>query len=234
MTFVELMNDVKKLVGLELQSIRPGANIVIEEVDDAKDCLILRTSKGETRSRPFSELKAIYDELQKSPAVHVEGVLHGSGTSRNQPETIFANLPYIEWLKIDNKKHIAYINRNSHAFGTLRQMPAVQAAELLSEIRRKNSAKSAVACIVTNNVNESISTLQKLCGGTIRAMSQCSYVLETPTGSYYFILANSVDIEAGIYLILESQNKSPIHKISIGETNYSVIDQNGVKALTKA
>jgi hypothetical protein len=234
MTFIDLMNDVKKLVGLELQSIRPGANIVIEEVDDARDCLILRTSKGETRSRPFSELRAIYDELQKSAAVHVEGVLHGSGTSRNQPETILANLPYIEWLKIDNKKHIAYIGRNNHPFGTLKQMPSVQAAELLSEIRHNSNAKNAVACIVADAVNESINTLRDVCGGTIRAISQNNYALDTAAGSYYFVTASSVDLEAGVYLILAGQNKAPHHTIIIDGTCYSVIAQNGIKALTKS
>ena len=96
MNFSDIINDVKKLVGLELQSIRPGASITILEVDSDKGCIVIKTRQGQIRSRPINELQIIWNELNRAPAVHVEGVLHGSGTSRNQPSTNLANLPNIE------------------------------------------------------------------------------------------------------------------------------------------
>ena len=86
MNFTEVIKDIHKLVGLELNSIRPGARITITDVDEERGSLILRTSSGQNRSRPIDELQKIWDEMMVKPAVHVEGVLHGSGTSRNQPE----------------------------------------------------------------------------------------------------------------------------------------------------
>ena len=56
MNFADVIKDIRKLVGLELQSIRPGASITILEVDEDKGCLILKTKQGQTRSRPLSEL----------------------------------------------------------------------------------------------------------------------------------------------------------------------------------
>ena len=106
----------------EFSAIRPGATITVLDVDTEKGCLLLKTKQGQTRSRPLSELQTIWNELNQKPAVHVEGVLHVSGTSRNQPETILANLPYIEWLKLNNKKHIAFVGKNTHPFETLKQM----------------------------------------------------------------------------------------------------------------
>jgi len=68
--------------------------------------------------------------MNRLSAVHVDEVLHGSGTSRNQPETILANLPYVEWLKLDNKKHIAFVGKNTHLYGTLKQMDSIPASNL--------------------------------------------------------------------------------------------------------
>lgn len=109
MNFTDVERDVHKLIGLELNSISRSAAITIENIDDEQERLIIRPKNGNSRSRPMDELKRIWDAMQKEPAVHVDKVLNGSGTSRNQPETILANLPYIEWLRIDNKKHIAYV-----------------------------------------------------------------------------------------------------------------------------
>ena len=107
---------------MKLNSIRQGAEIEILEIDLEKDNLILKTVAGQKKSRPIEELRKIWSQMMIKPAVHVEGVLHGSGTSRNQPETILANLPYIEWLKIDNKKHISYVEKNTHPYGTIKRM----------------------------------------------------------------------------------------------------------------
>ena len=41
MKFDDVVNDISKLVGMELKSIRPGAEIVIQEIDAVRDCLIL-------------------------------------------------------------------------------------------------------------------------------------------------------------------------------------------------
>ena len=114
MNFTDVERDVHKLIGLELNSISRSAAITIENIDDEQERLIIRPKNGNSRSRPMDELKRIWDAMQKEPAVHVDKVLNGSGTSRNQPETILANLPYIEWLRIDNKKHIAYVGESTH------------------------------------------------------------------------------------------------------------------------
>ena len=93
MNFTDVERDVHKLIGLELNSISRSAAITIENIDDEQERLIIRPKNGNSRSRPMDELKRIWDAMQKEPAVHVDKVLNGSGTSRNQPETILANLP---------------------------------------------------------------------------------------------------------------------------------------------
>ena len=130
MTFNDVKKDIVKLIGLDLESVRPGAGIRILNVDEEQGNLQLETVSGQVRSRPLLELERIWNELQKSPAVHVDKVLNGSGTSRNQPETILANLPYIEWAKIHNKKHLIFVKEKTHPYGTLRQMDKAASAKL--------------------------------------------------------------------------------------------------------
>ena len=67
-------------------------------------------------------MEKVWKELYYKPAANVEIVFGGSGSSRNQVETIFASLPYVEWLYIHGKKSISYIGKDTHDYGTLKQM----------------------------------------------------------------------------------------------------------------
>ena len=156
----DLISDVGLLCGLTLKSIRPGAEITILCVDAEKGNLILRTKSGENKSRPLSELVFLQNELQRKPAVHVDEALHGSGTSRNQPETILANLPYIEWLKIDGKKHIAYVGKRTHPFGTLQKMSAAETVKTMEAMHNTEVTPNSV--IVDYDVNSVIHMLQRV------------------------------------------------------------------------
>ena len=195
MIFTDVIADIHKLIGLELNSVRPGAKITITEVDEERGSLILRTSSGQNRSRPIDELQKIWNEMMVNPAVHVEGVLHGSGTSRNQPETILANLPYIEWLKVDNKKHIAYVGKNTHAFGTLRQMDSVLAVEVISKMRASKGDMKFTTEIVAKDVNQSLQEMQSICQGTVTTIERGIYQLQTHMDIIVFLAADVWGLE---------------------------------------
>src|SRR6185503_4271360 len=111
MKFSDVLSDIEKLKNKKLSSIRKGAEITIEEVDRTNDRLILTTARGKKKSRPLSEIQMLWERLCANAALHVDSALGGSGSSRNQPETILANLPYVEWLSNERKKHIALVGR---------------------------------------------------------------------------------------------------------------------------
>ncbi|MFZ5768779.1 MAG: hypothetical protein ACOY3F_08830 [Bacillota bacterium] len=125
MNFGQVIADMKKLRGVRLGSIRPGAEITILEVDEAEGRVVVETKSGEKRSRSLQEIRRVWSELCTKPAVHVDAALKGSGSSRNQPETILANLPYVEWFRYNNKKHITLVGRATHPLGTLKEMDPV-------------------------------------------------------------------------------------------------------------
>ncbi len=228
MTFYDVIEDIKKLIGLDLQSIRPGANIRILEVDEDRSCLILQTSAGATRSRPLGELQLIWNEMNRLPAVHVDEVLHGSGTSRNQPETILANLPYVEWLKLDNKKHIAFVGKNTHPYGTLKQMDSI-AASNLKQSGKKNSVTKSKVIIVTSDLADTISSLQRVLPGAVTAISQGAYSFESTNLKATVVASASISVSPGTYPILAATPISGTKAIKVQEREYFVIDEGFTK-----
>lgn len=234
MNFLDVREDIHKLIGLELNSIRPGAKITIVDVDDQRGSLLIKTSSGQTRSRPIDELQKIWSEMMVSTAVHVEGVLHGSGTSRNQPETILANMPYVEWLKIDNKKHIAYVGKNTHAYGTLKQMDSVLAAEISLKMRTTTGKTQFTTAIVAKDVNRSIENIQSICQGTVTTVERGIYQLQTQVDLIVFLSADVWELEEGTYCVIETETPMDIEKrLSLYGKYYSVICTENIKVLVK-
>lgn len=201
MTFNDVLSDLKKLVGLRLSSIRPGAEITILSIDEEQDNLILKTASGVTRSRPLRELRTIWNLLQQNPVVHVDEALHGSGTSRNQPETILANLPYIEWLKVNGKKNIAFVNQKTHPFGTLKEMDVFQAEELLTKLRNQEKESAPVGLIIPDDISGFISSMNRRCSGTTDTLQNGVYSFVTEQGSF-LIGTETLGLARGTYLIL--------------------------------
>ncbi len=233
MTFNDVIVDISKLIGMRLQSIRPGAEIVIQEVDEARDCLILRTAQDQYRSRPLSELKLIWNEMMQHPAVHVDGVLHGSGTSRNQPETIFANLPYVEWLKLDNKKHISYVGQNTHPYGTLKQMDSFKSAEISRKMILSTTTNSVKMVAVSGDISALSTHLQKTLHVVISSMGEGVYSCRNNNVEIMIIASTRTNIPEGSYVIIDADNTPALPVVTILEKEYYLLNTKSMKALLR-
>ncbi|WP_336239117.1 DUF262 domain-containing protein [Enterobacter chuandaensis] len=126
MKLEDVLNDIETLlIGKELQPINPSTGqLFVTKVDrSAGKYYVSSTVDGKVTSRSIaSELGAIVDDLNRKGFCNVEQSLYGSGSSRNQPETIFANLPYIQHFKYKNKKHILLRKTHIHEAGTLSEV----------------------------------------------------------------------------------------------------------------
>lgn len=231
MTFNDVLNDIKKLIGLRLSSIRPGAEITILKVDEEQDNLILKTASGTQRSRPLRELRTIWDLMMIKSAVHVEEALHGSGTSRNQPETILANLPYVEWLKVDGKKNLAFINNPTHPFGTLKEMDVFRAEELITKLHNQTLTKDPKGLIVTENVADLISSMVRRCPGTTKTIQNGLYSFITDNDS--FLIGNdATGLPCGTYLIIRVKQLPRVGRIiTIANKEYELLDKEIAEVL---
>lgn len=172
-SFDQVIEDVSALVGIKLRSIRPGAEITLSEIDFDERRIILTTSKGVKKSRSFSEVEMIVNALNTNGIAHVDTVLAGSGSSRNQPETILANLSYIEYTFIDRKKHLILRDEPTHALGEIKELDLLEAKRIVDQYKgRQRSLPSQI--IVTSNVRDTTMALVSL-GGELEALNPSVY-----------------------------------------------------------
>lgn len=110
-TFNDVLADIEKnLIGKTLHGISGTASaFTIVEVDYQNNNVVLDV-QGKRKTWTFERLEKVWKEMYYRPAANVEVVFGGSGSSRNQVETIYANLGYVEWLYVKSKKCIAYTN----------------------------------------------------------------------------------------------------------------------------
>ncbi|WP_202742153.1 DUF262 domain-containing protein [Acinetobacter calcoaceticus] len=124
MTFEQLLSDIRMMIGIELQAINPHTpSITLISLDtDANRYVVKSNDTGKELSRNIRELRSIFDELNKNRYCNVEQVLQGANTSRHHPETIFANLPYIQFFKFDKRKHLILIDNQAHKLGEIEEL----------------------------------------------------------------------------------------------------------------
>lgn len=136
MHFNDVLKDIEQLVGKKLQSINPKTDpIYITKLDKKQEKYFVSSSPNELGSpRFFWELEAIFSDLQYKGFSNVDQALYGSGSSRNQPETVFANLPYIQHFKYKKKKHILLCKCPTHEAGTLLEVSGAEYRSLRKKI----------------------------------------------------------------------------------------------------
>lgn len=139
MNFNDVLHDIEKLIGLRLEAINPSTGYVeiISVNSDAKNLQVKLNGKN-SQSRPFSQLEKIWSILSKERTVNIESALEGSGSSRHIPETIFANLPYIEFFKYKNKKHLFLNSDSDRQLGTIKEIGALNLKKVKSSLDNLN------------------------------------------------------------------------------------------------
>lgn len=235
MDFTDVIKDLVKMEGLCLQSIRPGAEIVIEKVDIDQKKITIRNSAGKIQNRYFAELERIWNALLSNAAIRVEEVLNGSGSSRNQPETIFANLPYVEWLRINNKKHISYVGRATHAYGTICQMNSVLSESVMRSLQRPTENDlNHVTLIITENILMCTNDFLKITGKTATALSEGVYSFSLNDQTIIIASSEKIGIPCGTYIEMVTTHKIPsAKKIKLADIEWDVLCMQHINVLIR-
>ena len=205
MTFGEVFEIVKMLVGKELESINPGANITITDLNTEEDCYYVKTQKGKKVRRTINELREIWEALCHEKAIHVDSVLHGSGSSRNQPETIFANLPQVEWLKHKKKKYIALVHKETHMRGTLRKMDPIKTQEVSRSLERE--AFKHLVIVVSEDLVKEARFFEEILGVSQKTLEMGLYQFSCREGALVWITTKEKIggfLKPGIYPVISA------------------------------
>ncbi|CDG99791.1 DUF262 domain-containing protein [Xenorhabdus bovienii] len=187
MNLNKIINDIEQLlIGKQLQSINPKTSpIYVIRIDrDAEKYFVASSPNAMGISRSLSELESIWTELSRKGFSNVDQALYGSHSSRNQPETIFANLPYIQHFKYKKKKHILLRGKNIHEAGTLSELQGAEFRFIKKKIDNyfllSNQMISDTQSEVINTLKEALdSVLKKYPGDAViqdaeKALNQLS------------------------------------------------------------
>jgi hypothetical protein len=169
--------------------------------------LLIQTASGDRKSRPFSEIESIIKVLNADGVAHVETVLSGSGSSRNQPETILANLPYIDYAYIDNKKHLLLRDKQSHELGKLNELDLLEAKSIVDRFKaRRVSLPTQI--IVTSRLRETTAALVEL-GGDLKALGPTAYSLTVQGRLIWVVTAGTLSCSGeGAYTLLQGSESA--------------------------
>ena len=213
MKFEDVLIDIEKMVGLVLPSIKKGSEITVTDVDVNNQRIELITSKGIKKSRPFSELNNVWNYLCKEPAIHVDTVLSGSGSSRNQPETIFANLPYVEWFIYKSKKHITLVNEPTHDYGTLRKMDDILSEEVKERLEKQNTkiTEPGMVVVISNDIREYADQFENLTGLVLKPITLGVYG-QMHSGNQILVVSSQhvpPNVNPGVYIVIKAKSIPP-------------------------
>lgn len=223
MDFTDVINDLIKMEGLRLNSIRPGAEIFIEKVDVEQKKISIRNKSGKIQNRYFAEMQRIWEALLSNPMIRVEDILNGSGSSRNQPETIFANLPYIEWLRVDNKKHITYVGKATHSYGTLRQMDFTDANSLCDKLVEREFPNAPVTLVVTEDIALTAKKIENMFGVAPIAISEGFYEFVLKSTRVVLTRSEDINLPCGTYCEVQDTFRGKWScAVSLAGKNYGV------------
>jgi hypothetical protein len=233
--FIDVLKDIEKLAGLKLKSIRLGAEITIEELDWETKSIFLTTAKGKRVSRNFPEMERLWESLCKKHAIHVDSELGGSGSSRNQPETILANLPYVEWFKHLKKKHLTLVSKVSHSLGSLKKMDDIAVEEMVQtlndlETKSKGGDVSQVVVISGDLISHS-EALEQASGVKGQSLQQGVYEFWLPACRLLLVSDQSVTgtISPGTYLVIKgSAPQNVTSKVKIAGKKYIIQTTEGM------
>ena len=206
-SFDLLVKDLEKMIGLQLESVKPGSELTILEIDISNNRIILESVTGKVKSRPLNELSFLWSAICKKPAIHVDSELGGSGSSRNQPETILANLPFIGFFKHHRKKHLSLINKNYSAFGELKEIDSIYREEIIENLTKYNSGllETTQIIIVSDDLTAHANLLNHASKTKGVFEQEGIYRYENDIESFLLVSSNSVSnkIPVGTYPVVK-------------------------------
>jgi hypothetical protein len=195
MKWDDVLSNLSRMKSLKLRSISGKSNITVVDLD--RERIVIRTASGETKSRPLQELKRVVAEMEMLKAVHVDSVLRGSGSSRNQPETIIANLPDVEFIKLRGVKQVIWVGRITHELGTIREADPFTRSQSTAFVREKADTTQSYATkmiIFTRDIRLAHEFVRSLLQ-TERAdpiEDSSAYVVRDPRAEVFLVPSESV------------------------------------------
>ena len=235
MNLDQLLGEIERLRGLVLKPLGRARTVRVVEVDRVEERVIIEVGEERARSsRTFGEFEKLLSALNTTPAIHVDSILSGSGSSRNQPETILANLPSIEVLYVAGRKHLARVNESRRSYGTVEEMDPIRAQEVAAKLAASGLRARVSVLIVSDDLVRIAKRLSIVTSSQTKMLSdQVAAVGEGVDRMW--IARPSIGLPAGVYPMLEKgAAPSSAPTVTLGFSEYSLVVIDGVTVLVKS
>lgn len=227
MIFEQVLQDIEKLIGKPLRAINPKTTpIYITKLDqNIKSYFIANHPNELGKSRPYTELEAIWKDLVYKGFCNVDQALYGSGSSRNQPETVFAHLPYIQYFRFKGKKHIFLRTEHVHELGTLSELTGDNLSIVLSRVENYLSLSNQNISIKQNEILAQLNSILYYIDNDTSEFStktELNNIINALTALEKQVNSSVVTIEDELYQI--SQNSRPYNRRASVKSVESMIE----------
>ncbi|OUR63349.1 hypothetical protein A9Q74_01315 [Colwellia sp. 39_35_sub15_T18] len=224
MNFQYVLEQVELLIGKKLESITTSTNsIEIVRIDHKLNKYFVKVEGNDKQiTRTFRELEDIWNDLVRQGFVNVDQALYGGGSSRNQPETILANLTCINHFKFKSRKHLLLRNSNVHELGTLQELTSTEVRLAKRKIENYLSFSNLnlhnQQADVSNNLKIAFdSIIKKFPGDTDveraeKAFKQLSTIQESVINSIV-----SIDNISELNTQISTSNKEPFSELHLDQ-----------------
>lgn len=213
MNLQTLLIDLTNLIGTPLRPINSNADsITLIEIDTQTGRYFVKPNNGKKVSRNITEFESILNDLLEFGYANVETSLGGSGSSRHHPETLLSNLPYIEFFKYKNKKHIFLTENNTHDYATIKEVSNY-------DLRKIRIALTSRENLSLFNIHKKLNLINELIGDSLKEVST-KYPGEVKQDniSQCLEMINSLSLEFS-QIFYKSQSKNNIKEIIPSDSN---------------
>lgn len=229
MHFKDVLSDIEQLVGKQLQSLNPKtAPIYITKiVHEEKKYFVSSNPAEQGNARFFWELEAIWEDLIHKGFSNVDQALYGSGSSRNQPETVLAHLPYIQHFRFKGKKHILLRAKPVHELGTLSELTGDELSTILSKIDNYFDLSNQQVANRTNDILTNLGTIQHrvMSGASSSSIGRELEVAMKKLDSLQSDLDNSIVTLKSDLRVMSGQSNIDVRRIAVKSVEELIEDE---------
>jgi hypothetical protein len=158
MQLEDIVSHLECLIGKELSSLTTTTgSIVITKVDrGSKKYWIKAAGSNKSTPRTLRELDDILFELTRQGFGSVDQGLYDEGTTRDQPETIFAHLPNVQYFRFKKKIYLLLRDHPVHDLGVISTPQGAELRELRRRIENHLFLSNAQVAVTHSSLSKSL------------------------------------------------------------------------------
>lgn len=124
MDTINVVQDIKNLINLPLQNFLNNESILtINEIDIQKKKIAIAIEGRQRLSvRSFKEIESVCEQLVRMGYCCIRDIVNANDKIINQLNTIFINLPYINYFVLDNAMYLVLRDTANRPFGSIEEL----------------------------------------------------------------------------------------------------------------